>query len=181
MSNPGVVSHDGTQPYPFQIRAGLGKMLQAVHMMMDANGQLQTAVSFRKDIQMNVDHPIRKLRRKMIAGNPGGEVGEYLDAEFSNDHEEIMDGGIDTLIVVFGMLLSYYPIECILECCEEVTRANNDKFNGKHGPTVYDQEGKMLKPEGWVGPQLKPILEKYDVPTDIAQDSFKTLPEATDA
>ena len=184
MSNPGELSHythtdDGNIGefiHPEAIVSGMGQALNAVVNMMETNGQLGAALAFRSQILADPKHPVRQLRRKMIADVEHGEISEYLSAEFANDHEEIMDGGIDSLIVIMGMLLSYYPVGCILECAAEVTRANNDKFNGKHGPTIFDGQGKMLKPEGWVGPQLRPILEKYGIPLESG-DSFVAVPE----
>lgn len=177
MSNPGELSHDFVN---MDVVTAMGQALESVREMMQANGQLGAAEVFRGQILADPKHPTRQLRRKMIADVNAGEVSEYLSAEFANDHEEIMDGGLDSLIVIFGMLLTYYPIGCILECAAEVTRANNDKFNGKHGPTIFDGQGKMLKPEGWVGPQLRPILEKYGIPLDSGNSFVATKLSAAD-
>lgn len=131
-------------------------ILDSTAFFMQEAGQL-VEVGFPS----NIKDPTRILRRKMLADAKSGEVGEYLDAEFSNDIVEVADGLADVIVVSIGTLYQYFGIECTRELLAEVARSNEDKINGKHGPTVFHKNGKVAKPDGWVGPDLRPILEKY--------------------
>lgn len=158
MSNPGIVTHDLTDPKTTE---------DFVYRFMMAAGQLQGW-----GCSENVKDPARALRRKMLAGNPGGEVGEYLDAEFANNPVEMADGLGDTIVVAQGTLIKYFGIEIAREIMAEINRSNDDKINGKHGEIVWVDGvvgGKVGKPKGWVGPQISEILKKHDwkfIPSD---------------
>lgn len=159
MSNPGKITHvDLQSPKSTE---------DYVYRFMMAAGQMQGW-----GCSENVKDDARVLRRKMLAGNPGGEVGEYLDAEFENNPVEMADGLGDTVIVAYGTLLKYFGVDITREVMAEINRSNDDKINGKHGPIVWIDGivgGKVGKPEGWVAPQIAEILKKHNwkfIPSD---------------
>lgn len=160
MSNPGVVTIDMTNPQSTE---------DFVERFMMAAGQLQGW-----GCSENVKDPARALRRKMLAGNPGGEVGEYLDAEFENNPVEMADGLGDVVVVAYGTMLKYFGIVITREIMAEINRSNDDKINGKHGDIVWiDYEGgKVGKPKGWVGPDIAGILKKHDWKFVPSKESF---------
>lgn len=150
MSNPGKVTHDFTAPQSTE---------DFVYRFMMAAKQLDQV-----GCSENVKDKARALRRNMLAGNPGGEVGEYLDGEFNNNPVEIADGLGDTIVVAYGTLLKYFGVEITREIMAEINRSNDDKINGKHGDIVWVDYvgGKVGKPKGWVGPQIAAILLRHN-------------------
>ena len=100
--------------------------------------------------------PARAFRRELLES----EYREYVDdGEELNDPVEVADGLLDIIVVAWGSLLSYFGPDKARAMADEVTRSNLDKINGKHGPIIKRGDGKILKPEGWVGPQLRNIIE----------------------
>ena len=85
--------------------------------------------------------------------------------------EEALDGVCDVLYVLFGLALRLgFEPGLVAGAWDEVTRANMDKANGP-----LREDGKRLKPEGWRGPDLLPLLVAYmpvpdGVPVDGPED-----------
>ena len=97
---------------------------------------------------------------KYIAAHKFQLQERYVDdGEELNDPVEVADGLLDIIVVAWGSLLSYFGPDKARAMSDEVTRSNLDKINGKHGPIIKRGDGKILKPEGWVGPQLRNIIE----------------------
>lgn len=92
---------------------------------------------------------VRKLRRKMLRE----EFHEYMDAEDENDVVEIVDGLLDIIVIAWGSLLAYVGEDKALAAAGEVVRSNLDKVLGEGRP-VFRDDGKVLKPEGWIGPDI---------------------------
>lgn len=158
MSNPGIVVRDLSNPTTTE---------DFVERFMTMSQQLEGW-----GCSENVKDSTRVLRRKMLAGNPGGEVGEYLDAEFANDPVEMADGLADTIVIATGTLLQYFGPVITREILAEVHRSNDDKINGKHGDIVWVDGvvgGKVGKPKGWKAPDISSILKKHNwqfIPSD---------------
>ncbi len=90
---------------------------------------------------------VYKLRRRLI----DEEVKETLDAMFQDDLVGIADGIADSIVVLLGTAVSY-GID-IRPVWDEVHKTNMAKLGGGK-----DSQGKSLKPEGWVPPNVKSIL-----------------------
>lgn len=89
-----------------------------------------------------------ELRKKLIAS----ECKETLDALDAGDLDEIIDGICDLVYVAVGTLVEYgIDFESHFE---EVHRTNMNKVGG-----TKDVDGKTLKPDGWLPPDHKFILE----------------------
>lgn len=130
---------------------------EATEEFMQEAGQLDNVGFF------HYDHPTRVNRRRMLFGEQG-EVNELFIADKEDDLVEYCDGLLDVMVVAWGNLLSVVGVDAALELAAEVNRSNLDKINGKHGPIVWDGEprkSKVKKPVGWVGPDLRGILEKH--------------------
>lgn len=81
------------------------------------------------------------------------EANETADALDRRDLLAVADGLCDLLYVAYGTAVS-----CGLDLepfFDEVHRSNLRKLGGPIRP-----DGKRLKPTGWVGPQLEPILKE---------------------
>lgn len=124
--------------------------------------------------------PHRKNRRAMLAGNPGGEVGEFLDADFANDMIEYIDGTIDTAVVAIGGLLEAVngrpEVASIL--IKEVCRSNLSKF-GEDGKPIKNDEGKVLKGPNYSPPRIREILDYFgiEIPEESTHASFMAFKE----
>ncbi len=71
---------------------------------------------------------------------------------------ETIDGGIDVLVVVIGMLMS---LGVDAEgAWNEVIRSNLAKIDPHTGKVLKRADGKVLKPEGWTAPDLTKFATK---------------------
>lgn len=103
-------------------------------------------------------------------GVPRAEVGrlainlieeEFRELKKAHEHfdvVEVADGMADLIYVTVGMAIAYgIPLE---EVFAEVHRTNMAKF--PDGKVIRrPEDGKVLKPEGWVPPDVAGILERY--------------------
>lgn len=129
---------------------------------------------------LNARHELRQLRRKLMAGVGEGEVGEYLDAELNNDIVEIVDGLLDIMVIAWGTLLTYVGPEVASLCAYEVARSNLDKIveDGNGNATVIKRpDGKILKPKGWVGPEIEGILKRHNIIIPPKHDDAQVIAE----
>jgi predicted HAD superfamily Cof-like phosphohydrolase len=89
----------------------------------------------------------RELRASLIRE----EAAEAVEAIEKGDFIGAIDGLCDLLYVVYGAAVTFgIDVEPFFA---EVHRANMTKIGG---PVRSD--GKRLKPAGWLGPELEPIL-----------------------
>lgn len=92
----------------------------------------------------------RRLRKHLMYE----EFLELMDGMDACNIADIADGCADVIVTVLGTAAEYgIPFDKIWA---EVHRSNMDK---KGGPMRAD--GKMLKPEGWLPPQIRSILAEY--------------------
>ncbi|AEK07531.1 hypothetical protein SEND513_87 [Mycobacterium phage Send513] len=98
---------------------------------------------------------LRSLRKDLLRE----EVKEYFDAEDGNDLIEIVDGLLDIIVIAWGTLLSYVGEDRARLAAHEVARSNLSKVDGSLGPIVRRTDGKILKPEGWTGPDILGALQ----------------------
>lgn len=80
---------------------------------------------------------------------------------------DIVDAGLDIMVVTIGCLLSEgVPAAALAECWQEVIRTNMAKVDPATGKVRKRDDGKVLKPEGWTPPDLKTILRRHGVKVD---------------
>jgi predicted HAD superfamily Cof-like phosphohydrolase len=86
------------------------------------------------------------------------EVGELHQAVLANDTVEQLDALIDILVVAIGAIHSAgFNGEC---AWNEVMRTNFAKIDPATGKVRKREDGKVLKPEGWTPPDLKPFVKE---------------------
>lgn len=78
--------------------------------------------------------------------------GEVLRA----DRKELLDGGVDSVFVGLGCLIYQTPM--FTQAIEEVLLANARKGDGGW---QRDENGKVLKPEGWKKPDLSACVDTF--------------------
>jgi len=86
------------------------------------------------------------------------EYRELQVAYDSNNNVEILDALTDILVVTIGAIHSAgYDAE---GGWKEVMRTNFAKIDKETGKVRKREDGKVLKPVGWIPPDLKPYLKK---------------------
>ncbi len=86
------------------------------------------------------------------------EVGELHQAVVANDDVEQLDALIDILVVTIGAI---HSIGADAEgAWKEVMKTNFAKIDRETGKVRKREDGKVLKPQGWTPPDLKPFLKK---------------------
>ena len=70
----------------------------------------------------------------------------------------VLDGLVDVLYVTIGTALSYGLGHVLMPAFFEVHKNNMSKL-GPDGKPIKDASGKVVKPEGYVPVDLKPLLE----------------------
>lgn len=98
------------------------------------------------------DH-IQTLRRKLVRE----EVNELLDGVDDNDLVKIADGGADSIVVILGTMISY-GID-LRPIWREIHSTNMAKVGGS-----TRADGKILKPNGWLPPRVKELLDEQRKP-----------------
>jgi predicted HAD superfamily Cof-like phosphohydrolase len=83
------------------------------------------------------------------------ENEEYIDAESMID---IADALGDMLYILVGTILEHGFADKIEAIFDEIHRSNMTKV--VDGKVIRRDDGKILKPEGYEKPNLKPILEQ---------------------
>lgn len=93
------------------------------------------------------------LYRKLIAE----EVGELNEAVENYNRVEQLDALIDILVVTIGAI---HSMGADAEgAWKEVLKTNLAKINPATGKVIKRADGKVLKPEGWIPPNLASFLE----------------------
>jgi predicted HAD superfamily Cof-like phosphohydrolase len=85
------------------------------------------------------------------------EANELMDAVIANDEVEQLDALIDILVVTVGAL---HSLGVDGEgAWNEVMRTNFAKIDPATGHVNKRGDGKILKPQGWEPPNLKPYIK----------------------
>ena len=88
----------------------------------------------------------------------GEETGELADAINNKDTVETLDALIDILVVTIGAI---HSMGADAEgAWKEVMKTNFSKIDKETGKVRKREDGKVLKPVGWVPPNLKPFISK---------------------
>jgi predicted HAD superfamily Cof-like phosphohydrolase len=86
------------------------------------------------------------------------EHQELLEATLSNDRVEQLDALIDILVVTIGAI---HSMGADAEgAWKEVMTTNFAKIDRDTGKVRKREDGKVLKPIGWVPPELAPFVSK---------------------
>jgi predicted HAD superfamily Cof-like phosphohydrolase len=88
----------------------------------------------------------------------GEETGELADAINNKDTVETLDALIDILVVTIGAIHSMGADG--EGAWKEVMGTNFAKIDKEPGRVRKREDGKVLKPVGWIAPDLKPFLSK---------------------
>lgn len=85
------------------------------------------------------------------------EVAELIEAFRKQDKLEELDALIDILVVTIGAI---HSMGADAEgAWKEVMRTNFAKIDKDTGKVRKREDGKVLKPQGWTPPDLKPYLK----------------------
>lgn len=80
----------------------------------------------------------------------------YLeDGSYKLDHVELADGLADLVYVTLGMALE---AGIDLDAVWQEVHSSNMRKIGPDGKFITDERGKIEKPEGWVGPDIKKAI-----------------------
>jgi len=86
------------------------------------------------------------------------EFNKLVAAETANDRVEQLDALIDILVVTIGAL---HSMGADAEgAWKEVMRTNFAKIDKETGKVRKREDGKVLKPVGWMPPELAPFVGK---------------------
>ena len=86
------------------------------------------------------------------------EWNEFLDAVHDNDLVEAADAIVDMLVVTVGAGVAFgLPVQ---KLWDEVLRSNMSKVDPVLGHIIKSEKGKVLKPDTFVKPDIKGILEQ---------------------
>jgi len=86
------------------------------------------------------------------------EFDEFIKAYLENNEEEQLDGCMDLIWVILGYC--YMKNFNVDGAWAEVARSNLSKIDPTTGKVNKRKDGKVLKPEGWTPPNLKPFVKK---------------------
>jgi predicted HAD superfamily Cof-like phosphohydrolase len=85
------------------------------------------------------------------------EYNELFEANAEDDRLEMLDAMIDILVVTVGAI---HSMGADAEgAWKEVMATNFNKIDKQSGRVRKREDGKVLKPQGWVAPNLAPFVE----------------------
>ena len=95
---------------------------------------------------------------EMYLGLIGEEVDELTQAVIDDDAVEQLDALIDILVVTIGAI---HSLGADPEGAWKAVMATNfAKIDKETGKVRKREDGKVLKPVGWIPPDLKPFVSK---------------------
>ena len=104
------------------------------------------------------DQPASDANYKMYLGLIDEEVGELVEAVAADDKVEQLDALVDILVVTVGAIRAAgWDGEA---AWKEVMNTNFAKIDPDTGKVIKREDGKVLKPEGWMAPQLSQFIDK---------------------
>lgn len=86
------------------------------------------------------------------------EFDEFIRDYLAQDEVGQLDGCMDMIWVILGYC--YMKGFDVDGAWAEVARSNLDKIDPVTGKVNKRKDGKVLKPEGWTPPDLKPFVKK---------------------
>lgn len=124
------------------------KRLEAVEEFHAAFG-----LGVAKEPTAKLTPKIIKLRYELMKE----ENEEYLEAAKKGDLPEVADALGDMLYILCGTILEHGMQHKIEEVFDEIQRSNMSKL-GPNGKPVYREDGKVLKGDGYIKPDLKKLF-----------------------
>jgi predicted HAD superfamily Cof-like phosphohydrolase len=110
---------------------------------------------FMRACDQSVESP-NEQQYELYLGLIAEEMQELSVAIQNNDKIEQLDALIDILVVTIGAIHSAgFDAE---GAWKEVMSTNFAKVNKETGKVVKREDGKVLKPDGWTPPDLKPFV-----------------------
>jgi predicted HAD superfamily Cof-like phosphohydrolase len=110
---------------------------------------------FMRACDQTVDS-FNELQYAMYINLINEEHQELLEATLSDDRVEQLDALIDILVVTIGAI---HSMGADAEgAWKEVMMTNFAKIDRDTGKVRKREDGKVLKPSGWVTPNLKPFV-----------------------
>jgi predicted HAD superfamily Cof-like phosphohydrolase len=110
---------------------------------------------FMRACDQTVDS-FNELQYAMYVNLIDEEHQELLEATLSDDRVEQLDALIDILVVTIGAI---HSMGADAEgAWKEVMMTNFAKIDKDTGKVRKREDGKVLKPSGWVPPNLKPFV-----------------------
>lgn len=85
------------------------------------------------------------------------EVGELMAAHTADDRVEQLDALVDILVVTIGAIHSM-GVDA-QSAWDEVMRTNLAKIDSATGKVLKRADGKVMKPEGWIAPDLEKFFK----------------------
>jgi predicted HAD superfamily Cof-like phosphohydrolase len=86
------------------------------------------------------------------------EFDEFMRDFFAGDEVGQLDGCMDLIWVTLGYCyMKGFDVE---GAWAEVARSNLSKIDPETGKVSKRKDGKVLKPEGWTPPELKPFVKQ---------------------
>ena len=86
------------------------------------------------------------------------EFDEFIRAFHESDNEGQLDGCMDLIWVILGYCyMKQFDVD---GAWDEVARSNLSKIDPNTGKVNKRKDGKVMKPEGWTPPNLKPFVKK---------------------
>lgn len=109
-------------------------------------------VKFIEACEQKPSEDTNKLYSRLIEE----EFTEFCFAKSQNDEVEQLDACMDMIWVILGFChMKGYNVE---GAWGEVARSNLCKIDSSTGKVIRRHDGKILKPEGWKEPNLKPFI-----------------------
>jgi len=104
------------------------------------------------------DQPASPENYNMYLGLIAEEYNELQDAVDAADKVEQLDALVDILVVTIGAIRAAgWDGEA---AWKEVMNTNFAKIDPDTGKVIKREDGKVLKPEGWLAPQLSQFIDK---------------------
>lgn len=102
--------------------------------------------------------PYNEAQYAMYLNLIAEETQELSVAVDSNDTVEQLDALIDILVVTIGAI---HSMGADAEgAWKEVMKTNFAKIDNETGKVRKREDGKVLKPQGWLPPNLKPFIKE---------------------
>jgi predicted HAD superfamily Cof-like phosphohydrolase len=121
--------------------------------------QILQVLDFQKAFKVSMpDQPkmLSKRRARLRQSLLEEEVKELREA---NNILDVADAICDILYITYGTAHEYGISDRLVMLFDEVHRSNMSKM-GPDGKPIFRKDGKILKPETYLEPKLRPILER---------------------
>lgn len=163
--NPAEIPNLVERVYSFNAR---GQIIPPGHFNADRVGfytgcQLEELAEKIKAIAQGhvvTTEQIRMLKLSEVLESFGKEfkAGKHYGAVLRADREELLDGDVDQLVVSVGSMI--YSTPHFAGAVAAVLDANDAKENWPDGKFHHDENGKVMKPPGWIAPNLAPFVDQ---------------------